>query len=247
MTDAQFYKGFVFRRFEYNRYHTTNCITGSGSPYHYFAKMITGCARLQTENYTVELQAGDVFYIPCGIRYRSHWYPVDGTVSFYSFGFSHLPSSVDYKVQKINCENNPNLDALCELTVSARAVAALYAFFADVQDMMVPRCNRPLDTVSAMAVDIMRKSPGISVKDIAKACGISESGLYSLFRRKLGKTPLEVRRGITVERAVTQLVTTDMSVEEISRSLGFSSSSYFRKVVARQTGLTPSAIRKHGI
>ena len=63
MTDAQFYNGFVFRRFDYNRYHTTDN-TKNGSIRHYFAKLVCGTAKLQCANFTVELKAGDVFYIP---------------------------------------------------------------------------------------------------------------------------------------------------------------------------------------
>ncbi len=248
MTDAQFYNGFIFKRFEFNKYHTTDCITNGGSARHYFGKLTCGRARLLTEKYSVELKAGDVFYIPYGIRYRSNWYPDEKGVSFYSLGFSHLPSEVDYKIQKVDCGQNDNLDTVCrDLTVNAKTVAALYNFFADVQDIMIPRCNRPQDTVSAYAVDIMRKNPDIAISELAKACRVSESGLYNVFRRTLDCTPLDIRRKIKVERAVDMLVTTDLSVETISSNLGFSSSSYFRKILAKERGQTPSEIRAKSI
>ena len=248
MTDAQFYNGFVFKKYEYNKFRTTDCITNGGASRHYFGKMISGRARLVTEKYNVEVSAGDVFYIPYGIRYRSYWYPDENGVSFYSIGFSHLPSVADYKIQKIECGDSKNLDTVCqELTVNAKTVAALYAFFAEVQDIMIPRCNKPQDTVLALAVDIMRKNPDITVSEIARVCGVSESGLYNIFKRTLECTPLDIRRKIITERATDLLITTDLSIEEISAKLGFSSSSYFRKVLHRETGQTPTAIRNHGV
>ncbi len=248
MTDAQFYNGFVFKKFDYNKFHTTDCITNGGAPRHYFAKIKCGRARLATEKYNIEVGAGEVFYIPYGIRYRSYWYPDENGVSFYSLGLSHLPSDTDYKIQKIDCGQNDNLDIVCKsLAVNATTVAALYSFFADVEPIMIPRCNRPQDTVSALAVDMMRKNPDISVGEIARACGVSESGLYSIFKRTLECTPLDIRRRIIAERAVDLLVTTDLSVEEISTRLGFSSSSYFRKVLFREYGQTPTAIRNRGV
>lgn len=243
MTDAQFYNGFVFRRFDYNRYHTTDN-TKNGSIRHYFAKLVCGTAKLQCANFTVELKAGDVFYIPYGMHYRSHWYADNGSNVFYSFGFSHLPSNIDYKMQKIEGAGDIFDECFGDITVSADSIAGLYKFFARVQDRMIPRCNMAQDITALRAVDYMRTNTDAAAAEVAKHIGISESGLYNVFRLSLGKTPLEVRRGLVVERAEELLLTTDMSVEEISARLGFSSSSYFRKVVYKVTGKTPSAIRK---
>ena len=57
-------------------------------------------------------------------------------------------------------------------------------------------------------------------------------------------TPHALRQKILVEKAVELLTTTDIPIEEVSDRLGFSSSSYFRKILFAQTGKTPSAIRK---
>ena len=44
--------------------------------------------------------------------------------------------------------------------------------------------------------------------------------------------------------AVRELEHTSLSVEEISDKLGFPNTAYFRKIVKRYTGKTPSVIRK---
>ena len=49
----------------------------------------------------------------------------------------------------------------------------------------------------------------------------------------------------TYDYAGNLLTTTDASVQEISDRLGFSSGSYFRKVLRSYTGKTPGQIRKH--
>ncbi|MBQ4116900.1 MAG: helix-turn-helix domain-containing protein [Clostridia bacterium] len=49
---------------------------------------------------------------------------------------------------------------------------------------------------------------------------------------------------ILCEKAVTLLTTTDKSVQEISDMHGFSSTSYFRKILYRYTNNTPRDIRK---
>ena len=47
-----------------------------------------------------------------------------------------------------------------------------------------------------------------------------------------------------VEKAKQLLMTTNISVEEISRMLNFSSASYFRKILKKYSGKTPKEIRK---
>jgi AraC-like DNA-binding protein len=243
MTDAQFYNGFTFRKYEYNRYHTTDN-TKTGSPRHFFAKLIAGSAKLQMATATVTLHAGDVFYIPYGIPYRSHWYPESGVNSFYSIGFSHLPSPVDYALQKIEGASALFDECFSDITVSADSIARLYRFFAQVKDQMMPRNNLPQEVTAMRALDFMRAHPQARAAETAAHLNISESGLYGILRSSLGKTPLEIRRGLLVEQAEELLLTTDLSIEEISARLGLSSSSYFRKVFSRMTGTTPSAIRK---
>lgn len=82
------------------------------------------------------------------------------------------------------------------------------------------------------------------MEQVASYCGVSQTALYNAFRQQLGITPNGMRQGILCEAARELLVTTGLSVEEISSRLGFSSSSYFRKVLFQHTGKTPLAIRK---
>lgn len=77
----------------------------------------------------------------------------------------------------------------------------------------------------------MKNTDNYTMKDVSAYCEISESGLYPIFQRVFQKTPLEIKQEILCEKAVQLLTTTDLSVEEISNRLLFSSSSYFRKVL----------------
>ena len=57
-------------------------------------------------------------------------------------------------------------------------------------------------------------------------------------------TPNEYRQIRLCEIGIELLSTTDKKVEEICNILHFSSSSYFRKILKKYTGCTPSEIRK---
>ena len=74
-------------------------------------------------------------------------------------------------------------------------------------------------------------------------CSLSEPHLYYLFKKAGEVTPNEYRQKSLCDRAVELLITTDNSVEAISDMLGFSSSSYFRKILKKHTGKSPREIR----
>ena len=121
--------------------------------------------------------------------------------------------------------------------VNEKTVGYLYAFLCSTVSSAPP-------TAADRAIAMMRQDAQAKISEIAKRCRISESGVYALFQRELHKTPNEVRREVLCEQAQRLLLTTDLSVEDISRLLGFSSSSYFRKVFFAGTKKTPREYRR---
>jgi len=97
------------------------------------------------------------------------------------------------------------------------------------------------------ATACMRQDPYAQIDQVARQVGISQSTLYSAFKKQLGITPNTMRQKILCEKARELLTTTSLSVEEVSSQLGFSSSSYFRKILQKHTGKTPLAIRKENL
>ena len=56
--------------------------------------------------------------------------------------------------------------------------------------------------------------------------------------------PNSYRQKVLCDKASEILATTDLSIEEISSMLKFSSAAYFRKIFKEHTGTTPSGFRK---
>jgi AraC-like DNA-binding protein len=110
---------------------------------------------------------------------------------------------------------------------------------------MIYVSSDPRSEVLDRATSLLREDPEISIGELSRLCSVSESTLYGLFKRYLGKTPNCMRNSIRCEKARLLLETTDMPVEEISRVLGFSSSSYFRKIFFEHTHSTPRDVRKN--
>lgn len=252
MSNLSFYSGFKFfrNRIPYNR--ITDYSKGGGAPSHYIAKVTSGTGKIVSEDITLEVKAGDVCYIPKNLNYISYWGFDDAEeVIFYSIGFEELPvTDKEFVLQKLeyNKEALEILDIiLSDMTVNCTTVGALYTFLGKVTPSMQikkPKSNK-YEYIIKRALTFLDKNYNCKFDELAAFCGVSESGLYLIFGKVFGKTPLEIKHQIVCEKAKELLMTTNLSVEEISTMLHFSSSSYFRKVFKQTTGKNPLYIRKN--
>lgn len=84
----------------------------------------------------------------------------------------------------------------------------------------------------------------ISLDDLAKEAGMNPKYFCRFFRSITHQTPLDYVNNYRVEQAAQKLLTTDLSVTDISLECGFNDSSYFVKVFRKYRGLTPNQYRK---
>lgn len=248
MTDRSNYDQYHFLFIQYSHSHQTDF--SSGCPRHYFAKMMTGTAVIQAKNISLKLYPGDCFYIPKGIAYKSLWYPdQDNSISFYSFGCDSLPiaNNEEYLLQKFNLnETSQKYFSLLieDISVSPTSIAYLYLLFSEIRASLVKAAYRVNNTIVIKAMEYISNNTFTTIEDLANYCGVSKSGIYYLFSKYVGKSPVTIKNEILIARALDLLKGTDLPIEEISSLLNFTSSAYFRKVLFKQTGKTPSQIRK---
>lgn len=248
MNNQQFFQSFKFKKITFNRNHHTDNYTNQGARTNFIGQLIKGSAKLVSKSETVSLKENDIFYIPKGCHYHSYWYTNEtAELEWYSFGFDYLPleNNGNYTLQKITpdiAKFNTLKKIEDNLIVNASTIGYLYSFLGDVFPYMV-RSDKPHELLTEKAVQYMREHSDFKMHDVAEYCNISESSLYSIFKKHMGKTPNEIRQKIICEKAEELLITTTLTVEEISGKLGFSSSSYFRKILKKHTQLTPKEIR----
>jgi AraC family transcriptional activator of pobA len=86
----------------------------------------------------------------------------------------------------------------------------------------------------------------ISLKDVARAVGLTPGHLTTVVGRKTGRTVLEwiVERRMAEARRL--LVETDLSVEEVGRRVGYGDPGYFARAFRRAHGATPLGWRRAG-
>lgn len=248
MNDIKFFNSFNFNIFKFDKYHLTDNTKNPVST-HFFGCVIKGSAKIISKNEKIILKPNEIFYIPKGLKYQSQWFPDDdGKMEFYSFGFEFSPIKKFLVLQKIDCTDKVRklFDELClEIPITHKGIGKLFYFFSEVANSMIQANSPNINPTIEKAIEYMSENPNNKISDIARLCNISESGIYTLFKRQLNKTPNDVRLEILCEKAVLLLKTTDKTVQEISDMLDFSSTSYFRKILKAYTNKSPLEIRKY--
>lgn len=85
---------------------------------------------------------------------------------------------------------------------------------------------------------------GIRVTDIADYVGVSRGYLHTLFIRSLEQSPQEYLVNFRISRARQLLELTDLTVEGVAQSCGYSDPLVFSKLFKKKYGMTPSRYRK---
>lgn len=248
MDNTLFYNSFRFHLLSSKKArHTDN---SKGIDCHFLARMRRGQARfVAASGEVMEVTAGEVFYLPLGLCYHSYWTPDGGTVDWESYAFLYFPdkSNKRYAMQVIpaSAEMGTHLEALSEnLHVTPATVAHLYAILGEALPTMREVEQDPKKELYDKARAYIHAHPDLRVPDLARHCGMSESGLYAFFRTYANTTPIAEKNRLLVKRAITLLASTDLSIEVISERIGFQSVAYFRKAVKRETGKTPTELRQ---
>jgi AraC-like DNA-binding protein len=84
----------------------------------------------------------------------------------------------------------------------------------------------------------------ITLDEIADIGRMSRSKCSRMFRRYLGKSPIEHVQKYRLEKSVFLLKNTDLQFSEIASVCGFNQQSYFNRLFVREYGVTPRQMRK---
>ena len=95
-----------------------------------------------------------------------------------------------------------------------------------------------------MSKDLLYRDPNLSLWDLAKHIGVTSHYVSQSLNTHLGQSFFELVNGWRIKDAITQLTTTDATILVITYDVGFNSRSAFYKAFKRETGKTPTDLRK---
>lgn len=86
-------------------------------------------------------------------------------------------------------------------------------------------------------------SEQLTLEQLAEKSGVGREYYCSIFKKCMGMRPFEYIAMKRVQEAKKLLSSTEMSVSEIGRTVGYSDKSYFGHVFRKYAGMSPSAFR----
>ncbi|MDU1855092.1 MAG: AraC family transcriptional regulator, partial [Clostridium baratii] len=89
------------------------------------------------------------------------------------------------------------------------------------------------------------KNENVSLKKASDLCHISSSYFSRIFSKEVGQNYSTYISKLKIEWAKQLLISTDITVSEISDNLGFNESGYFIKIFKKYESITPSLYRKY--
>ena len=247
MDSSLFFKSFDFHKSIRGKFQHHD--SRQGAPMHFLAYMIKGRCEIVSKYYTLSAKAGDIFYIPMNLPYQSYWYG-DPCTELISLGFTFFQENKNntYPLQIISApeeikERINDKDLISE--INSKSIGKFYTLLSDILEYMTKEEVSKEERIVSDATEYMWAHPEDNADKVARYVNISETALYLAFKKVRGTTPNFEKQKILSKKAQLLLITTDKSIQEISDQLGFSSTSYFRKILHKTLNMTPSEIRKN--
>ena len=219
---------------------------------------LNGCSITYTDKSkrTVVAKSGDLVYTPIGSEYKAQLSDfkdeASHTVGINFLLLDEMGESVilsndilvfrgsDYPALPLLFGKVLRRDAYQPLAKSRIALMEILCAIA------TPNLGKPsLDSVTK-ALDYLTEhiEDNPTVAELSSLSGVSEVYFRKLFRAHMGVSPSEYRNSQRLERARSYLEYGEISVQEISDSLGYSTVSHFIKEFKRKHGVSPLRYRR---
>lgn len=128
-----------------------------------------------------------------------------------------------------------------------RAAAMLHLFLAGLAGAHRQSLPRRAEVLIGQGVEYLSlhyREPGISVREIAAYCSVSEEYFRRLYKAAFGISPHRAIVEKRLDHACLLLRTTDLTVVEVALESGFSDVKYFSTFFHKEMKLSPSAYRR---
>lgn len=199
--------------------------------------------------------SGDIVYVPTGSEYTVQIYDAQDEnsytigINFLLFNESGEQITLSESIKVFHMSHNKSVSMLFQQTIAYNAIQpfamkkillleiictlATYA----VQKNIPQRITDALQYLS----EHIEENPSIS--NLANLCNVSEVYFRKDFKRCMGMTPVEYRNLLRLDKARSFLEYGEISVQEISDMMGYSTVSHFIKEFRNRYGNSPLQYR----
>ena len=238
---------YKYTLFKFNKTHTSGSTVLFRNPC--IGYILKGKAQFLYKGKNYYANEGDLIYIAKSTKYYSVW-TGEPEIEFYSIDLSFVKpySFFEYRFQIVKSYPRMLFDRMYETytTDIYLSIASLYCLLSDIYGRMTAETAAFSEKTRIQPViDYIENNYNtpISIDTLAELCHSCNSGLFKLFKTATGVTPIAYKHNVMIQNALDLLAHSDLTIEEISERVGFSSSNYFRKIFFNITGKTPKEVR----
>ncbi len=217
--------------------------------------LLVGCsARYVEKDGKITLcKSGDLVYVPKGSEYKlelfnfesekSHTIGINFLLYDESFEEIYLSSGVTVIASsKTSALENLFIETLKNNSLNDKKIALMQIFSALRETNLVKKFPKfIIDSVNYLNENL---SCLPTVKELAGIAMVSEVYYRKVFKECYQKSPVEYRNELRLERAKSYLEHGEISIQEISDSLGYATVSHFIKEFKKRYGYSPLKFRK---
>lgn len=210
--------------------------------------ILKGRCEILHKGKTYFAETGDLMYIAKGTNYCSYW-TGSPEILFYSFPFSFTNSYAleEFKFQVVKNFPKEFFDRVFEIDEKDYFLKteAFYRLLGEVYPKLSKnKQGHTYDSIQP-AISYIEKhcTDRIYVESLAALCNLSPSRFFDVFKKAAGNTPIGYKNAMRIQKGMDLLNETDMTIEEISDALNFSSPAHFRTQFRKIFGITPKRIR----
>ncbi len=193
------------------------------------------------ESNRIEAGVGEVVFIPMGTVYTMSW--KGNQPSNLAVHYQFAREQGKYPMQKLEGASFPFADIPSSELLQ---MSLFYRLFADCE----PRIKKAkpqagYDNRIDVAVEFIRSNYNVdfTIEQLADMCHLSPSRFHYLFKKSVGYTAIDYKNKVKTDIAMQLLISTSLSVEQISDKLNFNSSIYFRRVFKKFAGMSATQYR----
>ena len=207
------------------------------------------------ERYPDDEESGLISALKAGDIQKARQYFFTFAEALSHTSYAYILYSLKHLMQNIEplapvSEPEQELRPMEELLEAAEDVQALYARLSPgFEAIAAHQLSKKQKKVSALAERVSLRlergwrDPTLSAQKIADEMGISAAYLRKQFFEAEGLSVNEALNRLRIGKAAELLVSTEMTVEEIAREIGFENTKYMFVLFKRMEGMTPGQYR----
>jgi AraC-like DNA-binding protein len=220
--------------------------------------LLNGCSVRYTDKNKNSIVAGsgDVIYIPIGSEYEVELMDFESAdshtvgINFYLFDENGEKVTLSDKIMVFKSVEEGVSQRFYQSLASPEQLPyflrrlVLFELVCLLFSSTDQRTEREMGMISE-GVNRLREHPEkmIPISELARACNISEVYFRKQFKAVIGMSPVEYRNTLRLDKARQYLEYGDISVQEISDTLGYSTVSHFIKCFRERFGVPPLEYR----